>query len=360
MRAPNEIDFWRGFALITIFIDHVPGLIFENYTMRNFGLSDAAELFVFLAGWSMRLLVDGRRGRMSVLESTLRLESRAITIFTVQMILTQLALAITAAGALFFENPLFLEWNNAAAAFQEPVETQIGLALLTHQLFYFDILPLYVVLMFMAPLFVIADRVARWLPLALGLTIYLATHITGMNIPTWPVEGRWYFNPFAWQLNFVLGFVVADPKGVLSFARNHRSLLRILAAPVVLVSLWLALIEFTPNPLSMPQPRLLFTFDKTFAAPARILHLLALVALFSGLFAVISRFLPWFGGFLSLLGRNSLYVFSLGSITALLSQYVRYELGGSFWVDAGVLGVGIIIMGFTAWIVEWRGRQRGS
>jgi hypothetical protein len=88
--------------------------------------------------------------------------------------------------------------------------------------------------------------------------------------------------------------------------------------------------------------------------------LLALVALFSGLFAVISRFLPWFGGFLSLLGRNSLYVFSLGSITALLSQYVRYELGGSFWVDAGVLGVGIIIMGFTAWIVEWRGRQRGS
>ena len=46
MRAPNEIDFWRGFALVTIFINHIPGIYFERFTFRNVSLSDSAELFV--------------------------------------------------------------------------------------------------------------------------------------------------------------------------------------------------------------------------------------------------------------------------------------------------------------------------
>ena len=53
-REPNAVDFWRGFALITIFIDHIPGLIYERYTLVNYSISDAADLFVFLAGWSLR------------------------------------------------------------------------------------------------------------------------------------------------------------------------------------------------------------------------------------------------------------------------------------------------------------------
>ena len=84
MRGPNEIDFWRGFALLTIFIDHVPGLVFSNYTMRYFGLCDAAELFVFLAGWSLRLLMDGRKEPMSLPSAVMRLETRAMTIFFAQ------------------------------------------------------------------------------------------------------------------------------------------------------------------------------------------------------------------------------------------------------------------------------------
>ena len=59
MRAPNEIDFWRGFALVTIFINHIPGIYFERFTFRNVSLSDSAELFVFLAGCALRILVDG-------------------------------------------------------------------------------------------------------------------------------------------------------------------------------------------------------------------------------------------------------------------------------------------------------------
>ena len=57
-RPPNEIDFWRGYALVVIFLNHIPGIWFENYTHKNFGFSDSAELFVLLAGWSLRSMVD--------------------------------------------------------------------------------------------------------------------------------------------------------------------------------------------------------------------------------------------------------------------------------------------------------------
>ena len=61
-RQANAIDFWRGFALVSIFINHIPGVFYERLTHRNLSISDSAELFVFLAGWSLGLLVGSRRG----------------------------------------------------------------------------------------------------------------------------------------------------------------------------------------------------------------------------------------------------------------------------------------------------------
>jgi len=360
MRAPNEIDFWRGFALITIFIDHVPGLLYESYTMRHYGISDAAELFVFLAGWSMRLLMSNRKEPMSLPSAIMRLETRALTIFFAQLIITQMALALTAAGAIWLENPLFLEWNNAAAAYEAPIETQVGIVLLSHQMGFFDILPLYVVIIAGSPLCVISDRIWKWLPLVLSLVLYAVILTTGVNLPTWPVEGRWYFNPFAWQLVFVLGYMLADARGPLAALRNHKTALRWLGLLGVAVGVVLGVTDYSPDPVTAPEPKLFFMFDKTFATPARILHLLALVALFNGAFAIVEeRALP-LARFLSMLGRNSLHVFCIGSLFALASQFGRFVLGGSIAVDTMVLLMGIITMAVTAWIVEWRVRSRAS
>jgi hypothetical protein len=46
----TRIDFFRGIALISIFIDHIPGNEFAKFTLPNFGFADAAEIFVLLAG----------------------------------------------------------------------------------------------------------------------------------------------------------------------------------------------------------------------------------------------------------------------------------------------------------------------
>jgi hypothetical protein len=360
MRGPNEIDFWRGFALLTIFIDHVPGLFFENYTMRHFGVSDAAELFVFLAGWSMRLLVDSKKGRMGLPNAIMRLETRALTIFFAQLIITQMALALTAAGAILLENPLFLEWNNAAAAFEDPLETQVAIVMLSHQLGFFDILPLYVVIIAGAPLWVISDRIWKWLPLLLSMTLYATVLWTGINLPTWPVEGRWYFNPLAWQAVFVLGFMLADSKGPAAALRRHRGKLRWLGLAGVAAGVAVGVSDYSPDPLMVPDPKLFFMFDKTFVTPARIFHLLALVALFNGLYRHIHYWMRPAALFLSMLGRNSLYVFCVGSLVALTSQFGRYVMEGSILVDTAVVLMGATCMGVTAWVVEWRGRSRAS
>ena len=122
MRAPNEIDFWRGFALATIFINHVPGIFYERFTHRNVSLSDSAELFVFLAGWSLRYVVANPGQPLSAGRLVLRLVGRAVGIYAAQILITVLAIALIAAAALYYETPFILEWHNAAAFFEAPVE----------------------------------------------------------------------------------------------------------------------------------------------------------------------------------------------------------------------------------------------
>src|SRR5215208_3963418 len=211
LREPNAVDFWRGFALLTIFINHVPGNALERFTYSHFSVSDAAELFVFLAGWAIALAVQDQRGLEPPSRVVLRLTARTIEVYRAQIVITAIALAMIAATALALKNPLVLEWHNAGPVFADPVPTTIGGVLLMHQLGYFNILPLYVALLALSPVFVLLARVSRWVALGLSLSLYATCLTFSINLPTWPVEGSWFFNPLAWQLLLllVLGFLSA-------------------------------------------------------------------------------------------------------------------------------------------------------
>jgi len=367
-RPVNAVDFWRGFALITIFIDHIPGLFYAKYTLINFSLSDAADLFVFLAGWSLRLMAEGGGRKMPTRNVVLRLLGRALELYAAQVLITMLAIAMLAITATELNNPLLLQWHNAAAVFNDPVPTHIGLAILTHQLGYFDILPLYVVLMLMAPLFAVIDRLAPNLVLPASLVIYLCALAFRITLPTWPVSGTWFFNPLAWQMTFVLGFVFArEDAGPGAFVRRHIVWVRALALPILIYFTVAVLFDLLWDPTDVPEPELFFILDKTWATPPRLIQFLSLVAVFSLVFPYIRRFgeLPYvrtvgmpFIGMLAMLGRNSLYVFCVGSLLSLGGQMLRYYYHGSVASDTGVVISGIIIMAFTAWLAESRQRSR--
>ena len=354
VRQANPVDFWRGYALIAIFINHIPEIYYSRFTHTPYSISDSADLFVFLAGWALRLLVGTPERQPPPWYLILRLGGGALTLYAAQIMITMIAIAMLAAVAIVRENPLLLEWHNAAAVFYDPVPTHVGLVLITHQLGYFDILPLYVVLMLMAPVFALLDRYAAALVLPLSLLIYCVTLIFQIAVPTWPVEGQWFFNPLAWQLTFVLGFVLARDDGVGGFVRRHLTSIRVVALPIVIGSVFVVRYGWWFDPTAVPQPKLFFLLSKSYDTPPRIIQFLALIAVVSAAYPLISKFAGWLVDFLSMLGRNSLYVFCVGSVLSLAGQIVRYIYRGDIVVDTLVVVFGIAIVAVTAWLPEWR------
>jgi len=360
MRQANAVDFWRGFALVTIFINHVPGIFYARFTHANYSISDSADLFVFLAGWSVRYIV-GRPGRLMPTSPLLaRLFGRALTLYAAQVLITMLAIAMLAASAIVFDNPLILEWHNAAAVFYDPVPTHIGLAMITHQLGYFDILPLYVVMLLLAPGMVVIDRYAPKVLLPLSFGIYIVAVAFRINPPTWPVEGAWFFDPLAWQFVYVLGFVLAKDAGLGALARRNLDWIRWIAVPVLILGAVMVLAGWWPDPTKVPSPKLFFIVDKTYVTPIRLIQFLAVVAVFSYAFPYIDAYAKPLTGFLSMLGRNSLYVFCMGSLLSLAGQIVRFVYRGSIAVDTVVIIIGITLMAMTAWLAEWPKRSKSA
>jgi len=176
--------------------------------------------------------------------------------------------------------------------------------------------------------------------------------------PTWPVSGEWFFNPLAWQLIFVLGFVLAKEDGIGGWVRRNIGWLRHAAVPIVVAGFLVVWNDWWPDPTDMPQPLLFFISDKTFETPTRLIQFLALAALFSGSFALIRRLASPLTEFLSMLGRNSLPVFCVGSLMSLAGQITRFVYEGYISVDTIVVIVGLAIMALTAWLAEWRERAR--
>ena len=81
----------------------------------------------------------------------------------------------------------------------------------------------------------------------------------------------------------------------------------------------------------MPQPKLFFLLCKTYVTPPRIIQFLALIALLSVTYPYIRRYAPWLVDFLSMFGRNSLYVFCVGSVLSLAGQIVRFLYQGNIY-----------------------------
>ena len=357
-RLPNAVDFWRGFALLTIFINHIPGVFYERFTHKNISLSDSAELFVFLAGWSLHHVIGKPEDQTPISHLGFRLAGRAVTLYAAHLMIVMIAIAMLASASRFLENPLLLEWHNAAAVFSDPIDTHIGLVLLSHQLGYFDILPLYVVLLLFAPLIALIHRTSPQALLPVSIVLYLCTLVFKITVPTWPTEGQWFFNPLCWQLVFVLGFSLSRERGPGAWVRTHIDRIRLVAWPIVLGGSLIVWFRWWPDPTMMPEPRLLFIVGKTFATPPRLIQFLALIAVCTAFYPVIAGITPRLVAFFSMLGRNSMQVFCVGSVLSLACQIIRFYFRGGLVVDTALVVSGIMLLAMTAWLSEWRVRAQ--
>lgn len=355
------LDFWRGFVLLTIFVNHVPGNFLEALTYRNVSFSDSAEAFVFLSGLSLALAYGPRLPQMGFLALVRRCLGRALTLYHVHLTLTLAAVALFGAAFLLTHEAGLADVHGRAVVFEDPAHAFAGILLLGHQLGYFNILPLYVVLMLWAPVALVLARAHAGLALGVSLAIYAGARLLEVAPPSWPEPGGWFLNPFAWQLLFTLGVVAGlawrTERPAFSPALFGLAL-AVLAAGVIVVSDGLRL---APGLWEVAYQRL--DVWKQDLGLVRLVHFLALAYVLSQvrLGATLSR--TAVGGALRRVGRQSLVIFVAGSFLSAVGQAAMTvaaassaaspEWVGTLYTAAGALGLVVL-----ARCLEWKSSAR--
>ena len=197
-----RIDLFRGLSLWLIFIDHVPEIYFNNFTPRNFGFSDAAEILVFLSGLASGKVYGGVARHAGLGIALLRVLRRAAEIYLAQIVTVALLLAEVVLFAI--RQPALLDHTNLAVFFANPFETVSQAVMLRYSPVNLDPLLLMVVLHF--ALVLILPAMILWPTLALMISalVYSASHWLDWSIPAYPT-GVVFFNPLDWQLIYVIG-----------------------------------------------------------------------------------------------------------------------------------------------------------
>ncbi|MCA1385315.1 OpgC domain-containing protein [Bradyrhizobium sp. NBAIM03] len=351
-----RLDLFRGLALWLIFIDHLPPSLLTWFTIRNYGLSDATEIFIFISGYTAAFVYGRAMLESGVLIATARILRRVWQIYVAHVFLFTIFLAEISYVATRFENPLYTEEMGIMDFLKQPDVTIVQALLLRFRPVNMDVLPLYIVLMLALPLILWSMKWRPDVTLGLSVLLYAVTWEYDLYLSAYP-NGFWAFNPFAWQLLFVFGAWCA-----LGGARRMSG---ILASPVtmwisiayLIAAFYVTLTWYVPQ-LSQFMPKQIeqwmYPIDKTDLDVLRFAHFLALAAL-------TVRFLPrdWPGlksrwlRPLILCGQHSLEIFCLGVFLAFAGHFVLAEISGGPVMHALISLSGILIMWGVAWVISW-------
>jgi hypothetical protein len=210
--APNQgrdprLDFFRGSAMFIIYIAHCRGNLLWHYIPARFGLSDAADMFVFLSGMAASIAFGGTFMRQGMLMGTARILHRCWQLLIAHLGLFFTVAMVVIAGTRWFGDTDYVEVLSLQRFFADTPSSLLGLFTLTYVPHYFDILPVYIVVLAMVPVAMLLARIHPLLVPAVSVVLYIAAIRLGLNFPANADEqAAWYFNPFAWQLIFFTGF----------------------------------------------------------------------------------------------------------------------------------------------------------
>jgi hypothetical protein len=356
-----RLDLFRGLALWLIFLDHLPNNIVAWLTIRNYGFSDATEIFIFISGYTAAFVYGRAMLQSGFVIASARILRRVWQIYVAHVFLFTIFLAEISYVATRFENPLYSEEMGIMDFLKQPDVAIIQALILRFRPVNLDVLPLYIVLMLFLPLILWLMKWKTDVTLVLSATLYALTWYFDWYLSAYP-NGVWFFNPFAWQLLFVFGAWCA--------LGGARRMSRILSSRV---TLWIciAYLAFAfcvamtwnfPTQLGFLMPKWLenwmYPVNKTDLDVLRFAHFLALAA-------ITVRFLPkdwpplksiWLRP-LILCGQHSLEIFCLGVFLAFAGHFVLAEVAGGPVMHVPISLAGILIMSGMAWVISWYKRS---
>ncbi|WP_108484639.1 OpgC family protein [Oceaniglobus ichthyenteri] len=215
-----RLDFYRGIAMFIILASHTPNNFFSLWIPARWGFSDATEIFVFCSGMASAIAFgasfDSRGWRLG----TARVGYRVWQVYWAHLGMFVVIAAMLAAIDQFgdFET-VYIGTLNLWKFFADPGPQLVGLVTLTYVPNYFDILPMYMVLLAMIPVVMALSKLhvglvfgamaGLWIAAQGALWVWWGGVFSGLSFPAEPwSERRWFFNPFAWQLVFFTGFAL--------------------------------------------------------------------------------------------------------------------------------------------------------
>ncbi len=362
-----RLDLFRGLALWLIFLDHIPSNLVAWVTIRNYGFSDATEIFVFVSGYTAAFVYGKAMQDRGFLIAGARILRRVWQIYVAHIFLFTIYMAEIAYVATSFENPLYAEEMNILDFLKQPEVTIIQALLLKFKPANMDVLPLYIVLLLLFPpmLWLLLRRPNA--ALGASMVLYVLAWEFSWNLPAYP-HGHWYFNPFAWQLLFVFGAWCA-----LGGAQRLSGVLQskvtvAIAFAYVLFAFIITLTWYLPGMAGMVPHWLeavIYPIDKVNLDVLRFAHFLALAAL-------TVHFVPrdwpmlksWVFWPLVVCGQHSLEIFCLGVFLSFAGHFAMVEISGALWMQILVSLLGILIMIAAAAMITWykamEGRSPGS
>jgi hypothetical protein len=335
-----RVDVMRGLALLMIFLDHIPDNKASLFTLHQFGFSDAGEVFVLLAGFAS-MLAYGRGMDRDAATGLRRVGKRVGMIYGVHVGLLLATLAIVRIwSGIYGVTP-----RAVAPILSSPVNGLVQAMTLQALPTYLDILPLYIVLLAIFPLIWLGVRRSPALTLAISGCIWLAVQFhPAIDLPNVLDDTKgWYFNPFAWQLLFVLGGMLA-----LITQRHNGALPRHKALQAAAIAyLGVAFVTSAPwsdwglpalMPLHIANP------DKSTLAWPRIIDITALTYLTLSSDWARRAAQSWVLRGANACGRHSLLIFALGCTLAIFGRLVFRTFGEGLGIQAVVDVIGMSIM----------------
>ena len=349
-----RLDLFRGLALLLIFLDHIPSNVISWVTVRNYGFSDATEIFIFISGYANAYVYGAVIRRRGLIDAAAWILNRAWQIYLAQIFLFVVYIAEIA--YLAGSSSYYTEEANLRIFLQQPDVAMLEALLLKFRPVNLDILPLYVILMLGFPPFLWLLARNPVAGLAASVALYALARSLDWNLPAYPT-GSWYFNPFAWQLLFVFGAWCALG-GADRLQRVARSPAVLTLAAVYLVFAFLIVMTWQFPQLAGFVPgwlaKLLYPIDKSDLDLLGFAHFLALAAL-------VVRFIPRDWRMLASpvlrplirVGQHSLEIFGLGIVLAFARHFATVDVAAGIAMQALVSALGIAAMIGVALLISW-------
>src|SRR5437879_9295438 len=181
-----RLDLFRGIALWPIFLDHIPSNVVSWITIRNYGFSDATEIFIFISGYTAAFVYGKAMRERGFLVSGARILRRAWQIYVAHIFLFAIYMAEISYVATSFDNPLYAEEMNILDFLKQPDMTIVQALLLKFKPVNMDILPLYIILLLLFP--PILWLLQRWPTSALvaSFALYMLASQFASMLPAYP------------------------------------------------------------------------------------------------------------------------------------------------------------------------------